>query len=78
VKLFDLAKDIGERDDLAAPMPAEATRLRQRLEKYLADVHAQLPTVNPRYDANAPTAQPPARGGGGKGGMKRGVKKERR
>jgi len=78
VKLFDLAKDIGERDDLAAPMPAEATRLRQRLEKYLADVHAQLPTVNPRYDANAPTAQPPARGGGGKRGAKRGGKEERR
>ena len=78
VKVFNLAKDLGERDDLAATMPAEAARLRQRLEKYLADVHAQLPTVNPRYDANAAAAQPPARGGGGKGGMKRGRKEERR
>ena len=78
VKVFDLAKDPGERDNLAVRMPAEAANLRQRLEKYLADVHAQLPTVNPRYDANAATAQPPAREGGGKGGMKRGVKKERR
>lgn len=65
VKVFNLAKDPGERDDLAATMPAEATRLRQRLEKYLSDVHAQLPTINPRYDANAATAQPPARGGKG-------------
>ena len=77
VKVFNLAKDLGERDDLAATMPAEAARLRQRLEEYLADVHAQLPTVNPRHHANAATAQPPARGGG-KGGMKRGRKEERR
>jgi arylsulfatase A-like enzyme len=78
VKLFNLATDLGERNDLATTVPAEAARLRQRLERYLADVHAQLPTVNPRYDANAATAQPPARGGGGKGGMKRGKKEERR
>jgi len=76
VKAFNLAKDLGERDDLASRMPAEATLLRQRLEKYLTDVHAQLPTVNPRYDANAATAQPPARGR--KGGMKRGQKEEQR
>lgn len=74
VKLFDLAKDLGERNDLAARMPAEATRLRAQLDKHLTDVHAQLPTVNPRYDPNAPAAQPPARGGGGKGGMNRGRK----
>jgi len=78
VKLFDLAQDAGERTDLAARRPAEAAQLRERLEKYLADVHAQLPTVNPNYDANAPAAPPPARGGGGKGRMKRGGKEERR
>jgi len=78
VKLFDLAQDAGERTDLAARRPAEAAQLRERLEKRLADVHAQLPTVNPNYDANAPAAPPPARGGGGKGRMKRGGKEERR
>jgi hypothetical protein len=78
VKLFDLAEDAGERTDLAARRPAEAAQLRERLEKCLADVHAQLPAVNPIYDAHAPAAPPPARGGGGKGRMKRGGKEERR
>ena len=78
VQLFDLADDPGERHDLATTMPAEAARLRARLDHTLADVHAQLPTVNPRYDATAPVAQPPGRRGGGKGGMKRGGQAERR
>jgi arylsulfatase A-like enzyme len=76
VKLFDLAADIGERRDLAAERPADATRLRDRLDAHLADVAAQLPTINPRYDPAAPTAEPPARGGG-KGGPSRGIKKKR-
>ena len=78
VKLFDLAKDPGERDDLVPGRPADATRLRERLDRYLADVHAQLPTVNSRYEANAPAAQPPGRGGGGKRGAKRGEKEGRK
>ena len=79
VKLFDLAQDPGERDDLASRRPAEATQLRERLDRYLADVHAQLPTVNPRYEANAPAAaRPPARGSGGKRGAKRGGKEGRK
>ena len=62
VKLFDLAKDLGEREDLAARMPADATRLRQRLEKYLADVEAQLPKLNPAFDPDAPVEDRPRRG----------------
>jgi len=50
VALFDLSKDIGERDDLAQRMPAEANRLRQRLERYLAAVDAQVPRPNPEFD----------------------------
>lgn len=48
--LFDLSSDIGERKDLSAAMPAETKKLRQRLEQYLSDVHAQLPTTNPNFD----------------------------
>jgi len=59
VKLFDLSRDIGERDDLAARMPAEATRLRAALEKQLLAVHAQLPEKNPRYDASLDVGRPP-------------------
>jgi len=54
VMLFDLAKDIGERDDLAERMPAEAQRLRQQLERYLTAVDAQLPTPNPDFDPAKP------------------------
>lgn len=67
VKLFDLGRDIGEREDLAATMPAEAARLRKRLEQYLADVDAQLPTLNPAFDPNAPTDERPRKGGKGGG-----------
>jgi hypothetical protein len=35
-------------------MPAEAERLRQRLERYLTAVDAQLPTTNPEYDPAKP------------------------
>lgn len=62
VRLFDLGKDIGEREDLAATMPAEAARLRNQLKRYLADVGAQLPTHNPAFDPSAPSTQRKKRG----------------
>ncbi len=49
-ELFELSKDIGERNDLAAQRPADAKKLRDQLEKYLASVDAQFPTPNPDYD----------------------------
>ena len=52
--LFDLAKDIGEQDNLAQRLPAEARRLRERLEQYLSAVDAQLPTPNPDFDPAKP------------------------
>jgi arylsulfatase A len=52
VMLFDLSKDLGERNDLAASKPDLAERLRHRLEKYLADVNAQFPSTNSNYDPN--------------------------
>lgn len=66
-ELYDLSKDIGERNDLAAQRPAETTKLRERLDKYLADVDAQFPTPNPNYDPNQP-AEPKKRGGKNKPG----------
>jgi arylsulfatase A len=68
--LFDLSNDIGERKDLAASMPGEAKKLRQRLDSYLIAVDAQLPAPNPDYDPNKSTD--PRRGNkgskqGGKG-----------
>ncbi|MCY2983781.1 MAG: sulfatase [Planctomycetota bacterium] len=66
VSLFDLSKDIGERNDLAKQMPGEAKMLSDRLEKYLIDVKAQMPTKNTEFDP----AKPIAPRKGGKGGDK--------
>jgi arylsulfatase A len=68
VRLFDLDADPGERDDLAAARPADATRLRGRLEESLAAVQAQLPSPNPDFDP----ARPPAPAKRGKRGGKPG------
>ena len=73
VRLFDLDTDLEERDDLAARRPADAARLRGRLEDYLTTVHAQLPTRNPQLDPDAAPAHE-RRGGGGDGGKGGGMK----
>jgi arylsulfatase A-like enzyme len=43
VELYNLKKDISETKDLAREMPERATRMRKRLEKWLADSDARLP-----------------------------------
>ncbi len=53
-ELFDLTKDISKRNDLAAQRPADTKQLRDRLDKYLASVDAQLPTVNPNFNPSQP------------------------
>ena len=63
VQLFDLGRDRGETEDLAGRMPADVARLRQRLERSLADVGAQLPTVNPAFTADQPVEGRPRKGG---------------
>jgi arylsulfatase A-like enzyme len=62
--LFDLSKDIGERNDLSAKMPDETARLRKRLDDYLAAIDAQFARPNPQYDPSTPP--PPTKGGGDK------------
>lgn len=62
-ELYDLASDIGERNDLAQRRPAETSQLRDRLDRYLKAVAAQMPTPNPDYDPAQPA---PKRNQGGK------------
>ena len=50
--LFDLAKDPGERQDLAAAEPRQVQRLEKQLNEYLQTVKADLATRNPNYDPN--------------------------
>lgn len=62
LKLCNIAKDSGERHDLAREMPDRVRKPNQRLTDYLAAVKAQMPKPNPNYDATKPTET--KRGGG--------------
>lgn len=64
--LFDLSKDLGERNDLAERMPAETKKLRDRLDTYLTAVDAQFPTPNPNYDPDRPATSEKGQGNKGK------------
>ncbi|MEY5026127.1 MAG: hypothetical protein RLZZ244_1655 [Verrucomicrobiota bacterium] len=52
--LYDLARDRGENQDLAAQKPERAAELDRRMSAYLQSVHAQMPAPNPAFDPNAP------------------------
>jgi len=66
LRLYDIAKDPGERMDIAAKLPAKTKELNQRLTDYLTAVDAQMPKPNPAYDSSKPTQE--RRGGGRKEG----------
>ena len=67
LELFDIARDPGERRNLAAEMPDKAKELDQRLGDYLAAVNAQMPTLNPNYDPNKASEANRDRKGKGRG-----------
>ena len=76
VKLFDLAVDSGELHDLAAERPKDTELLCRRLDGYLVDVDAQMPSLDPAYDPAAPPPPQKTRGGRKQEGMKQGGKKQ--
>jgi arylsulfatase A-like enzyme len=49
VELYNLADDLGEKNDLAARMPAKAAELRKLLHDWRRSVRAKMPTPNPDY-----------------------------
>ena len=53
-RLFNLADDLGERNDLASCRPEQARDLEQRLDRCLRAVGAHLPRRTPRHDPSAP------------------------
>jgi hypothetical protein len=69
-RLFNLSKDITERNDLAKQMPAKVIELDQRLTDYLKAVNAQMPTNNPNADPNKTADTLPGEKKGGKRGGK--------
>ena len=52
--LFDLSKDMGEKNDLSDRKPEVVARLHDRLNAYLESVDAQIPQPNPNYDPSRP------------------------
>ena len=49
VELYNLKDDIGERNNLAATMPAKTDELRKLLHDWRDEVKAQMPGPNPKY-----------------------------
>jgi arylsulfatase A len=73
LKLYDLSKDNGERNDLAKQMPDKLAELDQRLTDYLKAVNAQMPSLNPNYDpTKAADTLPGEKRGGKRGGGRKG------
>jgi arylsulfatase A-like enzyme len=54
VELYNLEKDIGEKNDLASSNAAKANELRNRLHQWRAAVDAQMPTANPDHKPTKP------------------------
>jgi arylsulfatase A len=51
LELYDLDNDIGETKNLATEQPKLAHRLHAKLKSWQKSVNAQMPTLNPNYDA---------------------------
>ncbi len=49
-ELYNIADDIGEQTDLAAQHPAVVARLRAKIDAWLKETGAKLPSKNPNYD----------------------------
>jgi hypothetical protein len=52
-KLFNLANDLSEKNDLAAQEPQRVKELDARIETFLRDTHAVIPLPNPAFDPAA-------------------------
>ena len=50
LELYDLAQDIGERDNLASRQPQLAARMRDSLHRWIESCGAVVPGPNPHYD----------------------------
>jgi arylsulfatase A-like enzyme len=48
-RLYDLVHDVGERNDLAAQHPDIVRELDSRIDRFLTDTDARVPTPNPDY-----------------------------
>ena len=58
LELYDLSKDIGEKNNLASKNLALTRELAQKLADWRRDVNAQMPRPNPEYDPALPRTLP--------------------
>ena len=72
--LYDIEKDIIERNDLASQKPDVAVDMKEKLFAYLEEVDALLPVKNPSYDPNNPPSVGKTKGGGKDKKMRGGTK----
>ncbi len=69
-QLYDLVKDLGERNDLAKQMPQKVAELDQRLTDYFKAVNAEMPRLNANADPSKSASSLPGEKRGGKGGKR--------
>ncbi len=50
LELYNLAKDIGEKNNHAYKMPEMVKELWQKLDSWHKSIGAKMPTLNPDYD----------------------------
>ena len=55
VQLYNLADDLREETDLSTKMPKKVNALRDDLHRWRESVNAQMPSVNPNFDAERAT-----------------------
>ncbi|MEX2215114.1 MAG: sulfatase [Phycisphaeraceae bacterium] len=53
VELYDLENDLSEKNDLSKEKPQVAAELQAKLQAWLKDVKAQMPTPNPKFSEEA-------------------------
>jgi len=60
-ELYNLAEDLGEKQDLSAALPAKNRELRTRLAGWRRSVGAQMPVPNPNYRGGTSAVSPDIR-----------------
>lgn len=53
IELYNLANDIGEKNDLAKKMPEKAKQLHEMLKAWQKEIGAKMPKPNPNYKPNS-------------------------
>lgn len=70
--LYDVSRDISERNNLVDQMPGVTKNLEERMNAYLAMLNAQMPIPNPKFDPDNPPVLKEMRGEKkGKGGKRK-------